>query len=325
MKAFITGATGYIGQQLSMKLAKQNFIVHALVRDLDSDKVPKHNNIIPFKGDICNLDSIQKAITNCDYVFHTAAFTDLKCSKIDNFYRTNVVGTINVLQASLDENIKKVVYTSSLSVFGPALYHTPITEDQPRLVSYSNDYELTKKMSEEEVLKFVKKGLDCTILNVTRVYGPGLKTFSNGVNTIITKIMRDKTLYVPSKLKVEANYVYIDDVVNAQLLAAEKGVNGENYIIGGENIDYDGLFKKIKTLTKSNISIIKVNYNFIKIAIGIISNLNSLLGFSSPLTPKVLESLFTNRPATSKKAISSLNYKITPLHRGLDQTIKHLN
>ena len=202
MKALITGATGYIGQQLAMELAKRNFIVHALVRDMDSDKIPKHNNIIPFKGDICNLKSIQKAVTNCDYVFHTAAFTDMKCNKIDRFYQTNVIGTTNVLQASLNKQVKKVVFTSTLSVFGPALYQVPITEDQPRLVSYSNDYELTKKMSEEEVLKFVKKGLNCTILNVTRVYGPGLKTFSNGVNTVISKIMRNKTLYVPSSWRL---------------------------------------------------------------------------------------------------------------------------
>lgn len=325
MKALITGSTGYIGQQLALELAKRDYTVHALVRDLNSDKIPKHENIIPFKGDICELKSIQNAITDCEYVFHTAAFTDMKCNKIDNFYRTNVIGTTNVLQASLEEQIKKVVYTSTLSVFGPALYNVPICEDQPRLVSYSNDYELTKKMSEDEVLKFVKKGLDCTILNVTRVYGPGKKTFSNGVNTIISKIMKNNVLYVPSKLDVEANYVFIDDVVNAELLAAEKGATGEKYIIGGENIDYNGLFNKIKTITNSNISILKINYKLIRSAIGLLSTLNQLLGLNPPLTPKVLDSLFTNRSATSNKAISTLNYKITPLNKGLTQTIKYIN
>jgi nucleoside-diphosphate-sugar epimerase len=324
MKALLTGATGYIGHQLAMKLAERNFKVNALVRDLSSDRIPKHDNIIPFKGDICDLGSIQKAVKDCDYVFHAAAFTDMKCNKINRFYRTNVTGTSNVLKASFEAEIKKVIYTSTLSVFGPALHHVPITEKQPRLTSYSNDYELTKKMAEEEVLKFVDKGLPCTILNVTRVYGPGLKTFSNGVNTIISKIMKDKLLYVPAKLDVEANYVYIDDVVNAELLALEKGKVGEKYIIGGENVDYEGLFNKIKTISKSNISIVKVNYNFIKSAIGFITNLNRLLGLDPPLTPKVLDSLFTNRSASSQKAVSNLNYQITSLNRGLAQTIMHL-
>jgi nucleoside-diphosphate-sugar epimerase len=192
MKVLLTGATGYIGHQLAIKLARQNYEVIALVRDLDSKKIPKHNNITSVKGDICDYESIQRAIKDCQYVFHTAAYTDLKCNKIDNFYNTNVVGTKNVLEASLAEKIKKVIYTSTLSVFGPSLFHVPITEEQPRIASYNNDYELTKTISEEVVSDYVKKGLSCTILNVSRVYGPGLNTFSNGVNKIISKIVEDK-------------------------------------------------------------------------------------------------------------------------------------
>lgn len=325
MKVFLTGATGYIGHQLALKLASENYEVNALVRNLNSRNIPKHKNIKIFKGDIRNYETIQKAILNCEYVFHTAAYTDLKCNKIDNFYETNVVGTSNVLKAAFAENIKKVIYTSTLSVFGPALYSVPITEDQPRIASYSNDYELTKKMSEEVVLEYVKNGLSCTILNVTRVYGPGLKTYSNGVNTIISKIMNDRFLYVPSKLNVEANYVYIDDVINAELLALEKGVSGEKYIIGGENTDYNGLFNKIIDISNSKISIFRINYELIRSGIAFISNVNWLFGMSSSLTPKVLDSLFTNRSASSQKAISSMDYKITPLNKGLAQTIKFLS
>jgi nucleoside-diphosphate-sugar epimerase len=280
--------------------------------------------VIPVKGDICNYESVNKAIQNCDYVFHTAAFTDLKSNKLDNFYNNNVTGTHNVLRASLENNIKKVIHTSTLSVFGPSLFQVPITENQPRMTSYANDYELTKKMSEDLVLKFVKKGLSSSILNVTRVYGPGLNTHSNGVNKIISKIMNDSVFLVPSNLKIEANYVYIDDVVNAQILALKHGISGEKYIIGGENIDYDGLFEKIINLSNSNISIFKINYNFIKSAFALRANLNSVLGMNGSITPKVLDSLFTHRSASSAKAISLLDYKITPLDKGIEKTIKFL-
>ncbi len=325
MKVLLTGSTGYIGHQLALKLASRNFEVTALVRDLKSNNIPQHKNIIPFKGDVCDYESVQNAVKGCDYIFHTAAFTDIKCNIIDKFYTTNVLGTKNIMMASLNENVKKVVYTSTLSVFGSALSHVPITEDQPRISSYNNDYELTKKMSEEVVLEYVNKGVTCSILNLTRVYGPGLNTYSNGVNKIISKIMYDKVLYVPDKLNIEANYVYIDDVLNAQLLALENGLNGEKYIIGGENEDYKGLFNRIKTISKSKISILKINYKLIKNGLAFINACNNLMGSQSLVTPKVLDSLFTNRSASSKKAMAQLNYKITPLDVGLDRTINFLS
>jgi nucleoside-diphosphate-sugar epimerase len=179
-------------------------------------------------------------------------------------------------------------------------------------------------MSEEVVSEYVKKGLSCTILSLTRVYGPGLKTYSSGVNSLISKIMNDKVLFVPSKLNVEANYVFIDDVLNAELLALEKGKSGEKYIIGGENSDYLNLFNNIKKISKSKVSIFQINYDIVKNAIAFINNLNLIFGKSFVLTPKVLDSLFTNRSASSQKAISSLNYKSTPLKTGLEQTINHL-
>ena len=325
MKVLLTGATGYIGHQLALKLADNDYEVNALVRNLDSNKIPRHKNIIPFKGDICEYETIKNAIKNCDYVFHTAAFTNLRCNKIDSFYNINVVGTKNVLEASLKGNVKKVIYTSSLSTYGKALYKVPITEDQPRISSFGNDYELTKSMSEDIVSEYVKKGLSCTILSLTRVYGPGLKTFSNGVNALISKILKDKVLFVPAKLNIEANYVYIEDVLNAQLLALENGELGEKYIIGGENLDYDSLFKKIKNLSKSKIAIYKIDYDFIKNSIAFLNNINSIFGKSFLITPKVLDSLFTNRSASSQKAISRLNYKSTPLNIGLEHTINHLS
>jgi nucleoside-diphosphate-sugar epimerase len=186
MNVLLTGATGYVGHQLALTLAENKFKVHALVRDLGSFKVPKHDNITLFQGDICDYPSILKAIENCDYVFHTAAYTNLKCRSIENFFSTNVVGTENLLKAALHHKVKKVIYTSTLSTYGPSYKQVPIIETQPRIASYANDYELTKSMSEEIVYSYFKKGLSCIILNVSKVYGPGLATFSNGVNRLIS-------------------------------------------------------------------------------------------------------------------------------------------
>jgi nucleoside-diphosphate-sugar epimerase len=324
MKVLLTGATGYVGHQLALKLASENYRVHALVRDINSSKIPIHKNIMVFEGDLCDYDSILKAMRGCAYVFHTAAYTNLKCKSIDNFYNGNVVGTENILKAALQYQVKKVIYTSTLSVFGPSFKEVPITESQPRLTSFANDYELTKSMSEEAVSDYVKKGLSCIILNLTRVYGPGLNTYSNGLNKIILKIAKNDFLIVPSKLNIRSNYVYINDALNAHILAMHSGKSGEKYIIGGENISYLELFDKIKTQTKSKIRILKINYDLLKRGVLMISGINTLLKFGFALTPKVLDSLFTNRSASSYKAESQLHYKITPFQIGLSYTINFL-
>lgn len=324
MKIFITGATGYIGHQLVKTLAKQNHEISILVRDLFSKRIPKRKNIKIHQGDLCDYNSIYKAMKGCDYVFHAAAFTDLKCNELDKFYNTNVLGTENVLECALKHNVKKLIYTSTLSVFGPALLNVPINEKQPRLQSIENDYELTKTMSEELVKSYVEKGLSCCILNVSRVYGPGLNTYSNGVNKILQKIMKDKILLVPSNLHIEANYVYIDDVIDAQIKALSHGKNGENYIIGGENADYNKLFETAKQVARSNIKIVKVNYKLIKILIQFQVSVVKLLFMNPLVTPKVLDSLFTNRSAISLKAKKTLGYHITPLREGMKQTINYL-
>jgi nucleoside-diphosphate-sugar epimerase len=324
MKAFITGATGYIGHELAMYFAKKGNTVHALIRDPNSQRVPIHPNINIFKGNICDQDSISEAIKGCDYVIHSAAFTDLRCSRIDCYYKTNVQGTRNVLELALKNNIKKFILTSTLSVLGPALYHVPITETQPRLHSFKNAYELTKKMAEELVLEFSGKGLHCSILNISRVYGPGLDTFSNGVNRAVKKIIKNRLLIVPTRLNIEANYVYISDVVRAHYNAIEYAENGENYIIGGENADYNRLFSLTKNITKSDIIIAKIDYKLMKTIINLYSSFCSLFKVPSPITSKILDSLFTHRSASSEKAVFKLRHQITPLKIGLERTIHHL-
>ncbi len=324
MKVFLTGATGYIGNRLALQLAESNFEVHALVRDLSSKNIPVHPNIKLFKGNLNDLDSIEKAIVSCDYAFHTAAFTRLTCTEVEEFYNVNVQGTANVLNAAKKYGIQKFIFTSSVSVFGPSQPNSVIVENHPRMSSYANDYELTKTMAENLVLDYNKKGLPGIILNVSRVYGPGRTGFSNGVNRFISMLLKQKTVFVPSKLHIASNYVYIDDVIEAHILALQNGRAGEKYIVGGENASYEKLFTTISECNQTKIPVVKINYTVLKTGLFLKVLIDKLLFKEPSLTPKLLDYLFTNRSVSSQKAVSQLGYEITPLETGVERTLKFL-
>lgn len=324
MKIFITGITGYLGSKLAVSLVNDSHTIHALVRDLNSDKIPEHVNIKLFKGDLQNLESIKRAMKGCDVVLHLAGYTNLRCKNIEPFYAVNVTGTSNVLKIAYQLRLKKLIYTSSVSVFGPSFPGCPITEDQPRITSYSNDYELTKALAENLVREYNHKGLPGIILNISRIYGPGTDSYSNGVNQLFKMILRNKFLVVPSRLKSLANYVYIEDVVNAIKLALRNATRGEHYIIGGENADYEKLFSLMFTKAGLQKKVFKVNYQFLKQVSRITSLVNLFRDYDHSFCPRLIDFLFTDRAVSSEKAKKELGYRYTSLEEGLENTIQFI-
>jgi nucleoside-diphosphate-sugar epimerase len=120
MKLFLTGVTGYIGSKIALAAVAKGFEVHALIRNINSISKPDHPQIKYFKGDITDFNSVVAAINGCHYVIHTAALTQLWHKDKSEMYAVNVGGTRNVLQAAYENGIKKFVFTSSCSVFGPS-------------------------------------------------------------------------------------------------------------------------------------------------------------------------------------------------------------
>ncbi|MBL0129825.1 MAG: NAD-dependent epimerase/dehydratase family protein [Chitinophagaceae bacterium] len=235
-----------------------------MVRDIHSPNIPKHANIKVFKGDITEPETINNAIA-VERVFHAAGYTKLSAKNPSVFFKVNVEGTRNILEASLKHGVKKLVYTSSGAVFGPSL-KTPLCENDPRIVSFESDYDLTKHLAENLIRDFNYKGLYGVIVNPSRVFGPGLNSYSNAINRFISWILFKKLVIVPAIGKVESNYTFIDDVINGHLLAMEKGLAGERYIIGGENISFNELVFTVLSISGQKGNLIKVPIAIMKIA-----------------------------------------------------------
>ena len=112
MKILVTGATGFIGRKLCESLASQGHIVHALCRNVHHPLLIKHKLIIPFKGNLSEKNTISVAMKNCEQVYHTAALAKMWCRDKNEYYKINVEGTKNVLEAAIQADVKKIVHTS---------------------------------------------------------------------------------------------------------------------------------------------------------------------------------------------------------------------
>jgi len=323
MKILITGATGYIGHQLALTLAERGNEINILVRDPNSANVPFHKNIHVFAGDITDRQSISAAMRNCEQVYHTAALVKIFARDPSDFYKVNVDGTGNVLAKALEHGVKKLVFTSSCAVMGPSL-NEPRCENDPRITAFDNEYEFTKFLAENLVKEYVHKGLFTVIVSLSKVYGPGIETHPVSVNKQIKKIINGNTVFIPGPGAVVSNYCFIDDVVHGHILAMCKGIGGEKYILGGENISYLELFKTIKTISGTKARIIQVPRSLVNIWAFLQWIQYKITGKEPVVTAKAARFIFCNKVFSSNKAVQQLGYRLTPIKEGLQQSIQFL-
>lgn len=320
MKVLITGATGYVGHNLALTLAQNGNEVHVLVRNSRSAFIPQHPLIKAFAGDITKKETIFPAINNCEEVFHVAAMVQFCSSKPTNFYDINVEGTRNMLEAALHSGVNKFVFTSTAGVIGPSL-NKEMSEEDPRIIGFSNDYDLSKFLAEKLVKEYAELGLHTVIATSTKVFGPGIETHQLSVNSIIRRFIAGQVTFCPSPSSFISNYVFIDDLVNGHLLAAARGRKGEKYILGGENFSYKDFFEKLGTVSDAKgmtipmpkpIAAIYGGWHFIQ---------HRLIGKDPFINSKAVNQIYCNKSFTSAKAIEELNYTITPFTKALQKTI----
>jgi nucleoside-diphosphate-sugar epimerase len=323
MRLFISGTTGYIGQKLMEAALKKGFTVHALVRSLPVVPMTAQKNLQYFKGDVTDYDSVAKAMEGCDAVIHTAGITQLWHHDRTVFYRVNVGGTRNVLEAASFHNVKKLVYTSTCGVLGPSL-REPVAEEDPRITPFENDYEISKHCAEELVKEYSRRGLFALIVALPRVYGPGLLTKGNPISKLIGNTINRGIGFMPDAKHVLGNYAFIDDVIEGHFLALQKGLGGEKYNLGGENHSYNEFFLKIKNSSPKKIRLIAIPKFLLKVSAGLIYAKTVVTKTHSHFTPKVVDRLCQNRAVSCEKAIRQLGYRITPLESGIQQTIQFL-
>jgi len=323
MKIFITGATGYIGHKLALSLAQQGHSINALVRDPNSIRSPRHGNIRLVKGDIGFPESLLTAAKDCDLAYHVAGLINLSEANAAKVSQINVAGTENVLKAALLAGVKRFVFTSTCGIFNSAPGKL-ITEDiAPG--PFDNSYDRSKFLAENLVREYSQDGFETMTTYLTKVFGPGIETHSVSTNRIIGKFIRGQINICPASGNFISNYAFIDDIINGLQLVMEKGKQGGKYILGGENISYDDFFEILSNCSGKRANTVHVPRWIAKIY----AELYLLKAkFSEPhafITSHGIDKIYSSRAVSSDKAISELNYSITPFYDAVERTIDFLN
>lgn len=319
----VTGATGFVGKQLALNLAGSGHKVHALYRSEAKIADLKHDNIRLFKGNLTDLQSINKAMKGCEQVYHLAAFAAVWTRKPDEIYEQNVQGTVNILESALKCNVKRVVHTSTAGVFGPS-GEKPNSEDSPMAESHFIHYDSSKAQAEEKIEAYVREGMDVVMVNPTRIYGPGNLGDSNGVTRMIRDYISGSWHIIPGDGRSKGNYVFLDDVVDGHILAMERGRTGEKYLLGGSNLSFNEFFSILREVSGCKHLLIKIPL-FIGIAISAIMLAMAILTGRKPLiTPGLLKRYSHHWTVSSEKAKTDLGYDPIDFREGLNKTLEWL-
>ena len=323
MKIFISGATGFIGNKLAIRLAESGHTVHALYRSEDNVNLLKHKNIIAFKGDVMDKLSLINAIEGCEQVFHLAAFAKIYTRDPSVIYHLNIEGTMNIINASIATSVRRIVITSTAGVFGSS-EAGKLVDESSVATQYFTHYEHSKAIL-TNILQSVSHGpVDIVTVNPTRVYGPGQLSESNSVTKMISAYLKGKWRLIPGNGKASGNYVFIDDVVEGHILAMEKGIAGENYILGGENAGYNDFFSRIEEVKGRKHRMIKIPLFVMQFVAGISTAWAFITGSTPLITPGLVRKFNHHFRVSSSKAIHHLGYNPIGLLEGLKATVKWL-
>lgn len=236
MKCFVTGASGFIGSNLVHELIARGHRVKALIRpesDLRGLAGVKADAIEYVTGDLSDRQFLKKEIEGCEWCFHVAASYHLWLPDYKPMYVTNVEGTFNLIDSAGHAGCQRIVYTSTVGCIGlPKVIDgqvVPSTEaDTIGDENLTNDYKRSKWEAELLAVKFAREGLPVVIVNPSAPVGPrDVKPTPTG-QIIVAFLNRE----LPAFLETGLNWVHVRDVAAGHILAAEKGVIGDRYILG---------------------------------------------------------------------------------------------
>ena len=320
MKAFVTGGTGFIGGHVVRKLRERGDDVVALVRSPEKARDLEAQGVELVQGDLSTpKDTLRAAMEGCDAAIHIAAVYEVGIPKKDRpaMHEANVGGTQRVLDAAIDAGVARIVYVSTVAVFGNT-HGEVVDESYERngddFLSY---YDETKTLSHKLAKERIAAGAPIVIVQPGGVYGPNDHSqLGNFIDQ--TRTGKLKMMMYP---EVGITFVHVEDVAEGILLAHDKGEIGESYVLGGERGTMGDLVKLTAELSGRKPPRLTLPPVVIKASAPLGPVMGPLMGFPPNFRELVKTSDGVTWWASDDKARRELGYSPRDLRTGLEQTL----
>jgi dihydroflavonol-4-reductase len=241
----VTGAAGFLGSHVTRQLVVCGEKVRVLMRPSSSNRAISDLSLEYVTGDLRDVASLGRAMQGVDRVFHVAADYRLWARKSREIYDSNVGGTKNLLDAAKRAGVKRLVYTSTVATIAVDRPELPNEFTDAKLQEMVGHYKRSKWMAEQEVLSAAKAGLPVIIAMPTTPVGPwDWKPTPTG--KIILDFLNGK---MPGYVETGLNFVGVEDCAAGHLLVSEKGMVGERYLLGAENLTLKDLLDTLADIT----------------------------------------------------------------------------
>ena len=321
MKTLVTGATGFIGRHLVKALHKQGRALKCLVRKTSQTSFLEQLDVELVYGDLEDKDSLKKALQGTDIIYHAAG--EVFALNTENYYKVNVSGFQNLLEACSNGSVRKFIHFSSSSATGPnPVRDIPVTENSPccPITPYGKS-----KLEGENIIRELSKqyNVPIVIIRLPLVYGPELSK-SSRVLMFLELISKGLFRIIGDGYNL-LSLCYIDNLIHGVLLAEkEQRAEGQIYFLADARpYTINEIAESIAKEEGKQLPIPHMPFwgaNILSMGLSLPSK---LFGFTSPLTRNTVKELKNNWFVDIKKAKSQLGYQpIVELKDGVKKTVE---
>lgn len=320
MRLFLTGGSGFLGEKVAQRLRDRGDEVIALVRSPSKAGPLQAMGCRIIEGTVDDIAALEQAMKGLDGVFHLAGRYDvgILSSERQSLMNVNVSGTQHVIDSAIKARIPKIVYASSIVIFGDT--HGRVVDEtyqRDLALGFTSCYDESKYLAHQVAHERAGNGAPIVIVQPGSVYGPG------DHSEVGREILQAATGKLPALMLADIGLtmVHVDDVADGFIRAFDHGVIGESYVLGGEIMRLREVLQTAANAGDQKLPRIEVPTRLLKTIAPVAPHLLPKLGYPPNLGELIRAADNVTYWASDQKARADLGWTSRPFEQGIRQTV----